>query len=146
MSEDRRSTPFTIALRKWWEQRIQDKNQGKDLPMLSLRGIAYLIRQQIGISKMPTSKGGFYNNLKSMEKKYGVDREDLNIFSEPKISFLSRYREIPILEVDKDTLTSCCALLYIEKTTIVKMMESDDSLTGRGISIIKGMGFSTRDT
>jgi len=59
---------------------------------------------------------------------------------------MSRYREIPIMDVDVDTLTSCCALLYIEKTTIVKMMEIDNSLTGRGISIIKGMGFSTRDT
>ena len=146
MPIDKRSTPFTIALKKWWEQRIQDKKQGKDLPMLSLRGIAYLIRHQIGIDKMPASKGGFYDALNRIEEEYGVDREDLNIFSEPKISFLSRYHESPILEVDEDTLTSCCALLYIEKTTIIKMMESDNSLTGRGINIIKGMGFSTRDT
>jgi len=61
-------------MRNWWEQRINDKKQGKELPMLSLRGIAYLIRRKIGIKNMPSSKSGFYNGLKSIEEEYGVDR------------------------------------------------------------------------
>jgi len=117
---------------------------GETLSPLTIRGILYLLRKIVGIENMP-SRSGFYGALDKMETKHGVSREELGIVTEPKINLVTRFDEKPVLKAEQWELRDVCALLYIEKSTIIAAIEQDQSLTDRGIHIIKSMGFSTRD-
>jgi len=143
-----RETIFTRELDKWWRERVEAYRNGrlsKD-DVTTLRGIFYRIRKAVGIENMPKRKSAFYSALDRVEKRYGIPREELFIISEPKISIIPiRGGEKPILEASEYELSNVCALLYCEKSTILRAIEEDKSLTDRGIAIVKAMGFSTRE-
>ena len=136
---------FRDALEKWWTDRIKQLRAGKKLSPVTLRGILYLMRQKVGVRKMPKSKTGFYAALSRTEKKHGVSREKLKIITEPKINLITRTEEKPFLKAKEEDFKGAVALIYIEKSTIIAAIEDDKSLTDRGIYIAKAMGFSTTD-
>ena len=103
------------------------------------------MRREVGIRNMPKSKSGFYNALERIEKKYKVPRERLKIITEPKINLITRFEEKPFLKAEQSEFKNACALIFIEKSTIIAAIEEDKGLTDRGIYIIKSMGFSTRE-
>jgi len=137
-------TMFREKLEEWWTARINSFKNGEKLEPLTIRGILYLLRRIVGIDKMP-QRSGFYAGLDKVEEKYGVPREDLRVITEPKINLVTRFEDKWIMKAEEHELRDVCALLYIEKSTIIAAMEEDNSLTDRGIHIIKAMGFSTRD-
>jgi hypothetical protein len=135
---------FTSVLKKWWDDRSSEIKKGKQIDPVTIRGVFYLIRKQVGPKAMP-KKGGFYSALDRLELISKIPRENLRIITEPKISLITRKGETPILKADLDELKTACAIVYVEKSTIIEAIESDRSLTDRGIYIVKGMGFSTRE-
>ena len=137
-------TLFTEALTNWWTSRIKLLKTGEKLSPLTIRGILYLLRKIVGIDNMP-GKSGFYAALGIVEQKHGVARQELAIVTEPKINLVTRFDEKPMLKAKEWEIRDVCALIYIEKSTIIAAIEDDQSLTDRGIHIIKAMGFSTRD-
>jgi len=137
---------FTIGLEAWWIARIKQVRSGKKVSPLTIRGILYLIRQKIGIKNMPKTKAGFYSALERVERRHRVPREKLRIVTEPKINLITRTGEKPLLKAQPSDFQNACAIIYIEKSTIIDAIEEDKSLTDRGIHIIKAMGFSTRET
>jgi hypothetical protein len=136
---------FSTNLETWWKKRIQDYKKSKPLSPLTIRGILYLLRQQVGVKGMPKTKAGFYSALERVEKQYKVPREKLRIVTEPKVNLISRNGECPLLKADLKEFQNACALIYIEKSTIIEAIEEDKSLTDRGILIVKAMGFSSRE-
>jgi hypothetical protein len=134
---------FTEALEKWWITRIKLAHGKKKLSPVTIRGILYLLRQKIGLKNMPKTKTGFYSALARVERRHHVPRDKLRIITEPKINLITRTEEKPLLKAQPSDFQSACALMYIEKSTIIAAIEEDKSLTDRGINIIKAMGFST---
>lgn len=137
-------TVFREALTNWWTSRIDALKAGEKLSPLTIRGILYLLRKIVGIDNMP-GRSGFYAALDKVEQEHGVTRQELAIVTEPKINLVTRFDEKPMLKAKEWEIRDVCALLYIEKSTIIAAIEEDMSLTDRGISIVKAMGFSTRD-
>jgi len=135
---------FENALEKWWTERAKDINKSLNVDPITLRGLFYLLRQKVGTRNMPTS--GIYNAVERLEEKTKIPREKLKVISEPKINVITREGETPILKADLNELGKACAIIYIEKSTIIEAIEEDKSLTDRGIYIIKAMGFSTKET
>lgn len=135
---------FSSNLETWWTQRIQSSKKGKLSP-LTIRGVLYLMRQKVGVKAMPKTKAGFYSALGRVEIQYKVPREKLRIVTEPKVNLISRSGECPLLKADPKEFQNACALIYIEKSTIIEAIEEDKSLTDRGILIVKAMGFSGRE-
>lgn len=136
---------FSSSLETWWSQRIKASKNKKPLSPLTIRGILYLMRQKVGIKQMPKTKAGFYSALGKIEIKFKVPREKLRIVTEPKVNLISRNGEVPLLKADPKEFQNACAIIYIEKSTIIEAIEEDKSLTDRGILIIKAMGFSSKD-
>jgi hypothetical protein len=136
---------FFTNLELWWKTRASDVKAGKTVSPITLRGLFYLMRQKVGIRQMPKTKGGFYSNLKRIEEQSKIAREKLRIVTEPKVNLITRLGESPLLKVNLDSLKNACAVIYIEKSTIIEAIEEDKSLTDRGIYIIKAMGFSPRE-
>ena len=132
---------FAEALEKWWFVRSKATNQSP----ITLRGIYYLLRRQVGPKGMPKTKSGFYSVLKRVEEQTKISREKLGIITEPKINLITRTGETPILKANLNELQNACAIIYIEKSSIIEAIEEDKSLTDRGIFIIKGMGFSSKE-
>lgn len=116
----------------------------EELSPVTIRGILYLMRKEVGIENMPT-KSAFYSAVARVEEQFGIPRGRLQVITEPKINLITRFGESPILEVRPERVSHALALLYMEKSTIIKAIELDGSLTDRGIHIVKAMGFSTRD-
>ena len=135
---------FQNGLHLWWNQRTSDIKKGKTVSPITVRGILYIVRKNVGIKNMP-KKSGFYTALANMERKTKVPREKLRIVTEPKVNLISRNGEVPLLKADPKEFQNACALIYIEKSTIIEAIEEDKSLTDRGILIIKAMGFSSRE-
>lgn len=136
---------FRRWLDEWWGARVKSAQRRKELEEITIRGILYLARKAVGIDNMPKKRTKFYAAVESVEKRHGVAREKLMIITEPKINLITRYGEKPILKAEDWELSDVCALLYMEKGTIVAAIERDQALTRRGIWIVKAMGFSTRD-
>lgn len=136
---------FSIKLEAWWKARAKDVQTGKNVSPVTIRGILYLMRRLVSPRNMP-KKGGFYTALEKLEKDTKIPREKLRIITEPKINLITRKGETPILKADLNELGNACAVIYIEKSTIIEAIEEDKSLTDRGIFIIKGMGFSSKET
>lgn len=136
---------FSTKLEAWWKARAQDIKAGKEVSPVTIRGILYLLRRLVGPRNMP-KKGGFYTALAKLEEDTKIPREKLRIITEPKINLITRKGETPILKADLNELQNACAIIYIEKSTIIEAIEQDRSLTDRGIFIIKGMGFSSKET
>jgi len=136
---------FSKSLGIWWQNRIQLMKKKKNINPITLRGIYYLMRQQVGVKDMPKTKAGFYSALGRIEIQCKVPREKLRIVTEPKVNLISRSGEVPLLKADPKEFQNACALIYIEKSTIISAIEEDQSLTDRGILIIKAMGFSSRE-
>jgi hypothetical protein len=132
-------------LETWWIQRIKASKSGKSLSPLTIRGVLYLMRQQVGVKAMPKTKAGFYSALGRVEIQCKVPREKLRIVTEPKVNLISRNGEVPLLKADPKEFQNAVALIYIEKSTVIEAIEEDKSLTDRGILIIKAMGFSSRE-
>jgi hypothetical protein len=103
------------------------------------------MRQKVGVKDMPKTKAGFYSALERVEIQFKVPREKLRIVTEPKVNLISRNGEVPLLKADPKEFQNACALIYVEKSTIIEAIEEDKSLTDRGILIIKAMGFSSRE-
>lgn len=136
---------FSSNLETWWVQRIKASKSGKSLSPLTIRGVLYLMRQQVGVKAMPKTKAGFYSALGRVEIQFKVPREKLRIITEPKVNLISRNGEVPLLKADPKEFQNAVALIYIEKSTVIEAIEEDKSLTDRGILIIKAMGFSSRE-
>jgi len=143
-----RTSPFTQALDAWWTSRVESYRRGEltDDDIVTIRGILYLMRRVVGVENMPKQRSAFYAAIDRVERRHGVPREELKIVTEPKIELIPiRGDSKPILEASRSEISDVCALLYCEKSTILKAIESDRSLTDRGIAIVKAMGFSTRE-
>lgn len=136
---------FTSALENWWLNRIRLVKAGKTVSPVTIRGILYLMRRQVGIRNMPKTKSGFYSGLAKTEQKFKVPREKLRIVTEPKVNLITRRGEKPILTATPSDFKNSCALIYVEKSTIITAIEEDKSFTDRGINIVKAMGFSPRE-
>lgn len=136
---------FRRWLDEWWKARVGAAQRHEELEEITIRGILYLARKAVGVDNMPKKRTKFYAAVESVEKRHGIDRENLMIVTEPKINLITRYGEKPILKAKDWELSNVCALLYMEKGTIVAAIERDQALTRRGIWIVKAMGFSTRD-
>lgn len=136
---------FSTKLEFWWRARARDIKAGKDVSVITLRGIYYLMRKLVGPRQMPKAESGFYAALEKTEEQSKIPREKLRIITEPKINLITRKGETPILKADLNELQNACAVIYIEKSTIIEAIEEDKSLTDRGIFIIKGMGFSSKE-
>jgi len=132
---------FMQALEKWW----QDRSKASNLSPITLRGVYYLLRKQVGPKGMPKTKSGFYSSLEKVEITSKISREKLRIVTEPKINLITRTGESPLLKADLNALKNACAVIYIEKSTIIEAIEEDKALTDRGIMIIKAMGFSSKE-
>jgi len=134
-------------LDEWWRARIEALRRGEPLEEITIRGILYLARKAVGVENVPPEKrkSRFYGAVETVERRYGVDRSELMIITEPKIDLITRYGEKPVLKAKEWEISNVCALLYMEKGTIVAAIERDQALTMRGIWIVKAMGFSTRD-
>jgi len=132
---------FSTYLESWWKARIKETV----LSPITLRGIYYLCRQKVGPKAMPKTKSGFYDALERIEETTKIPRERLKIVTEPKINLITREGESPLLKADLNKLKEACAIIYVEKSTIIQAIEEDKSLTDRGIFIIKAMGFSTKE-